>query len=181
MRKVSLAMNVSLDGYVAGPNGELDWIFRSMDPALGESVISFLREVDTILIGHTTYLQQAAAWPKQTGEMADLLNSHAKIVFASTLPTLEWNNSRLASADAATEIAQLKQQPGKTIFVTGGAMLAQSLSRLGLIDEYNLTIHPIVLGSGKPLFKDQSLPLTLKLVDSQAFATGAVQLTYQKA
>ena len=181
MRKVSLAMNVSLDGYVAGPNGELDWIFRSMDPALGESVISFLREVDTILIGHTTYLQQAAAWPKQTSEMADLLNSHAKIVFASTLPTLEWNNSRLASSDAATEIARLKQQPGKTIFVTGGAMLAQSLSRLGLIDEYNLTIHPIVLGSGKPLFKDQSLPLTLKLVDSQAFATGAVQLTYQKA
>ena len=85
MRKVSLAMNVSLDGYVAGPNGELDWIFRSMDPALGESVISFLREVDTILIGHTTYLQQAAAWPKQSGEMADLLNSHAKVVFSTRL------------------------------------------------------------------------------------------------
>jgi dihydrofolate reductase len=152
-----------------------------MDPAQGERVVSFLHEVDTILIGHNTYLQQAAAWPKQTGEMADLLNSHAKIVFASNLPTLEWNNSRLASADPATEIAQLKQQTGKNIFVTGGAMLAQSLSREGLIDEYNLTIHPVVLGKGKPLFKDQSLPLDLKFVGSQTFTSGAIWLTYQKA
>src|SRR2546421_5562786 len=181
MRKVCLGMNVTLDGYVAGPNGELDWVFRTMSPDMGEWVIELLRGSDTILLGHTTYLQQAAAWPKQSGEMADLLNSHAKVVFSTRLTTLEWNNSRLASSDAVTEIAQLKQQPGKTIFVTGGATLAQSLSRLGLIDEYNLTIHPIVLGSGKPLFKDQSLPLTLKLVDSQAFATGAVQLTYQKS
>jgi dihydrofolate reductase len=180
MRKVSLGMNVTLDGYVAGPNGELDWLFRTMNPAQMEWVTEFLREVDTVLIGHVTYLEQAAAWPTETTEMATLLNSHAKIVFSKRLTTLEWNNSRLARADVAEEIAQLKQQPGKNIFVTGGATLAQSLSRLGLIDEYNLAIHPVVLGSGKPLFKDLSSPLNLKLVNTRTFDTGAVYLTYQK-
>ena len=140
-----------------------------------------LARVDTILIGHTTYLEQATAWPSQTSEMASLLNSHTKIVFSKRLTTLAWNNSQLATTDAAAEIARLKQQPGKDIFVTGGATLAQSLARLGLIDEYNLMIYPVVLGSGKPLFKDQSLPLNLKLASTRAFETGAVQLTYQPA
>src|SRR5579859_210985 len=144
MRKVYLGMNITLDGYVAGPNGELDWVFRTMSPDMGEWVTELLRGVDTILLGHTTYLQQAAAWPSQTGEMADLLNSHAKIVFSKRLTTLEWNNSRLATAGAAEEIARLKEQPGKNIYVSGGATLAQSLSRRGLIEEYNLVLHPVV-------------------------------------
>jgi dihydrofolate reductase len=179
MRKVRLGMNVSLDGFVAGPHGELDWIFRTMDPAQMQWVTEFLREVDTVLIGHVTYLEQAATWPKQTGDLADLLNAHAKIVFSKKLETVEWNNSRVATADAATEIAQLKQQPGKDIYVTGGATLAQSLSRLGLIDEYNLTIRPVVLGVGMPLFKDQAQPLNLELVNSHTYETGAVTVTYR--
>src|SRR5947209_19639842 len=105
--------------------------------------------------------------------MADLLNSHAKIVFSKRLTTLEWNNSRLASADAAEEIARLKQQPGKNIAVTGGATLAQSLSRLGLIEEYNLVMHPIVMGSGMTPFKDLTQPLNLKLLISNTFVSGA--------
>ena len=179
MRKVILGMNITLDGYVAGPNGELDWAFRTMSPDLGEWVTELLRGADTILIGHTTYLQQAAAWPSQTSEMATLLNSHTKIVFSKRLTTLEWNNSRLATADAAEEIACLKQQPGKNISVTGGATFAQSLARLGLIEEYNLVMHPIVLGGGKPLFKDLSHPLNLKLVSTKTFDSGAIGLTYQ--
>ena len=181
MRKVILGMNVTLDGLVAGPNGELDWVFRTMSPDMGEYVTEFLRTVDTVLIGHNTYLQQAAAWPSQTGEMADLLNSHTKIVFSRRLTTLEWNNSRLATADAAEEIARLKQQPGKNIYVTGGATLAQSLSRLGLIDEYDLVMHPIALGSGLPLFKDLSAPLNLKLVSTKTFASSSIGLTYLPA
>jgi dihydrofolate reductase len=179
MRKVCLGMNITLDGYVAGPHGELDWAFRTMSPDLGEWVTELLRGVDTVLLGYTTYLQQAAAWPTQTGEMATLLNSHAKIVFSKRLTTLEWNNSRLATADAAEEIARLKQQPGKNISVTGGATLAQSLSRMGLIDEYNLVMHPVALGNGKSLFTDLSHPLNLKLVSTQTFDSGAIGLTYQ--
>jgi dihydrofolate reductase len=181
MRTVLLGMNVTLDGYVAGPNGELDWAFRTMSPDMGEWVTDLLRGVDTLLLGHTTYLQQAATWPSQTGEMADLLNSHSKIVFSTRLTTLEWSNSRLATVDAAEEIARLKQQPGKNISVSGGATLAQSLSRLGLIEEYNLVMHPVALGSGKPLFKDLSQPLNLKLVSAKTFASGAIGLTYQLA
>jgi dihydrofolate reductase len=150
-----------------------------MSPDLGEWVTELLRGVDTALLGYTTYLQQAAAWPTQTGEMATLLNSHAKIVFSKRLTTLEWNNSRLATADAAEEIAHLKQQPGKNISVTGGATLAQSLSRMGLIDEYNLVMHPVALGNGKSLFTDLSHPLNLKLVSTQTFDSGAIGLTYQ--
>jgi dihydrofolate reductase len=181
MRKVTLGMNITLDGYVAGPNGELDWAFRTMSPDMGEWVTELLRGVDTILIGHNTYLQQAAAWPSQAGEMATLLNSHTKIVFSKRLTTLEWNNSRHATADASEEIARLKEQPGKNISVTGGATLAQSLARLGLIDEYNLVMHPIALGGGKPLFTDLSVPLDLKLVSTQTFVAGAIGLTYQLA
>jgi dihydrofolate reductase len=181
MRKIRLYINVTLDGYVAGPNGELDWLFRTMNAAQQAWTTAFLREVDTILIGHATYLEQAAFWPSQTGEMATLMNSHTKIVFSSRLPTLEWNNSRLASADVAEEIARLKREPGRDIYVTGGARLAQSLSQRGLIDEYNLTIHPLVLGSGMPLFGEPSEEIALTLVNTIPFETGAIQLIYQKA
>jgi len=181
MRKVRLAINVSLDGYVARPNGTLDWFFRTITPAQQAWTTAFLREVDTILIGHTTYLEQAAFWPTQTGEMATLMNSHAKIVFSSRLGALEWNHCRLARADVVEEIARLKREPGRDIYVTGGARLAQSLSQRGLIDEYNLTIHPILLGSGMPLFGEMSEELALTLVGTIPFESGAIHLIYQKA
>ena len=181
MRKVRLGMNVSLDGYVSGPHGELDWVFRSMDPAQLQWITEFLREVDTVLIGHVTYREQAATWPGQSGELADLLNSHAKVVFAKTLETPTWNNSRLATGSPAEEIACLKQQPGKDIYVTGGVRLAQSLSQAGLIDEYNITVCPVALGSGMPLFTALAEPLDLTLASTRIYDTGAIALTYQRA
>jgi dihydrofolate reductase len=181
LRKVRLAINVSLDGYVARPNGTLDWFFRTITPAQQAWTTAFLREVDTILIGHTTYLEQAAFWPTQTGEMATLMNSHAKIVFSSRLGALEWSHCRLARAGVGEEIARLKREPGRDIYVTGGARLSQSLSQRGLIDEYNLTIHPILLGSGMPLFGEMSEELALTLVGTIPFESGAIHLIYQKA
>lgn len=181
MRKVRLAIHVSLDGYVARPNGALDWFLNAITSAQQAWTTAFLREVDTVLIGHTTYLEQAAFWPTQTGEMANLMNSHAKIVFSSRLSTLEWTHSRLAVADVAQEIAQLQREPGRDIYVTGGARLAQSLSQQGLIDEYNLTIHPVLLGSGMPLFQEMPRQLALNLVSTTTFETGALQLIYQRA
>jgi dihydrofolate reductase len=176
MRKVILGMNITLDGYVVGPNGEMDFFFRTMTPAQFEMVTESLRETDTIVLGRNNYLEQASYWPTQTTEMAALLNSHAKIVVSKTLDKLEWNNSRLATADIAEEIAQLKQQPGKNIVVTGGPTLAQSLLRLGLIEEITLTVHPIVLGSGTPLFPEL---LNLKLISTRTFDSGAIALAYQ--
>jgi dihydrofolate reductase len=181
MRKVRLAINVSLDGYVARPDGALDWLYPNLTHTQQEWTIAFLREVDTILIGHTTYLEQAAFWPTQTGEMADLMNSHDKIVFSSRLAALEWSHSRLAASDAAEEIARLKRERGRDLYVTGGARLSQSLSQKGLIDEYNLIIHPVVLGSGMPLFASASRQVDLKLESTKVFENGAVLHRYRRA
>lgn len=179
-RNVVLGMNTSLDGYVSDTEGGLGWLWPTLDPAQGERATSFLRSVDTVLIGHNTYPEQAAQWPKQAGEMADLLNAHTKIVFSSRLIELEWNNSRLATADATTEINKLKAQPGKDIFVTGGATLAQSLTRLGLVDEYRLAVHPVVLGDGKRLFADVPALARFTLLETTTYDSGTVELHYAR-
>lgn len=180
MRRVRLAMNVSLDGYVSRPNGTLDWFFRTLTPAQEEWTRAFLRETDTILIGHTTYLEQAAFWPTQTGKMADLMNSQTKLVFSSRLSTVEWSHSQLATSSVTEEIARLKREAGRDIYVTGGAALARSLAQKGLIDEYNLTIHPVLLGSGMPLFPETSEEIALTLVRTIPFESGAVLFIYQR-
>lgn len=166
---------------MARPNRALDWFLNAITSAQQAWTTAFLREVDTILIGHTTYLEQAAFWPTQTGEMANLMNSHAKIVFSSRLGALEWNHSRLATSDVAEEIARLKREPGRDIYVAGGAALARSLAHRGLIDEYNLTIHPVILGSGMSLFPERSEEIALNLVKTMPFESGAVHCIYQRA
>lgn len=178
MRKVTLGMQVSLDGYVATVDGRLDWAFANFDAEQGASAIETLSQLDTVLLGRANYEEQAAAWPNREGPMADIMNNLNKIVFSKTLKQVEWANSRLATGSPAEEIAQLKQQPGKTIGVAGGARFAQSLSKEGLIDEYCLTIHPVVLGSGMPLFV---APLQLKFVSSRPLASGVVVAVYQRA
>ena len=181
MRNVVLGMQTSLDGYVATPEGKLNWAFAHFDPELNAEAMEQLSQLDTILLGRVNYTEQAAAWPHQQNPMADLMNRLNKIVFAGTPQSLEWANSRQANASPAEEIAQLKQQPGKDIGVGGGARFAQSLSREGLIDVYRLTVHPVVLGSGKPLFADLAQPLNLKLVDEKRLASGVLVLTYERA
>jgi dihydrofolate reductase len=176
-RQVALAMNVSLDGYVAGPNGELDWVFRSTDKAQLDWMTTFIAGVDTILLGDVTYREQARAWPSRQGKMADLLNKHAKVVFSSHTDVLGWNNSRRATGSPASEIARLKQIPGKDIFLSGGARLAQSLARAGLIDIYHLLVHPVVLGHGRSLFGDNALQLTR--MSSCEFASGTMHIAYR--
>lgn len=180
MRNVVLGMQVSLDGYVATPDGKLDWAFAHFDPELNAAAMEAISQLDTILLGRVNYTEQAAVWPHQQNPMADLMNHLNKIVFSSTVQQVEWANSRLASGSPAEEIAQLKQQPGKDIGVAGGARFAQSLSKEGLIDVYRLTVHPVVLGNGKPLFADLARPLNLKLVEAKPLASGVLILTYER-
>jgi len=182
VRKVILNMRMTLDGFVCGPHGELDWMFRApTTPDQVENLTEFKREVDTTLLGRVAYEQQAEYWPSQTGEMADLVNGGEKIVFSKTLARVAWSNARLATSEPAEEIARLKQQPGRNIYVSGGATLAQSLARAGLIDEYQVTIYPLALGVGKPLFADLPGEMTLKLIRATSFESGAVQLIYERA
>jgi len=179
-RRVVLAMNMTVDGFVAGPSGELDWLWPTMDPAMSGDVLGFLQGVDTVLIGHETYLEQAAQWPTMSGPMADLLNSHTKIVFSSRLEELDWANSRLAKDDVTGEVASLKSQPGRDIFLTGGVALAQSMARAGLIDEYRINIHPTILGSGQRLFADvPGQRRSLHLAQTKVYESGAILNHYR--
>ena len=128
-----------------------------------------------------TYEIFAAAWPSRTGELADRLNSIAKVVVSTTLDEVAWNNSRLLTGEVADDVSRLKQQPGQDILIVGSAELVHSLRHHDLIDEYQLMVHPVVLGSGKRLFRDGSDTPALRLVDTKTFSSGVVALTYQPA
>jgi dihydrofolate reductase len=177
MRKVVLAMAVSLDGYVATSSGALDWIFPNIDAELQAWIVASMRTTDTQILGRVNYEEQAQFWPTADDELAPVINDAEKVVFSSTLTSVEWKNSRLARADVADEVAALKQQAGRDILVPGGARFAQHVSKLRLVDEYRLLVHPVVLGEGLPLFSD---PIDLKLADCVTFATGVIGLTYRR-
>ena len=126
-----------------------------------------------------TYEQMAAHWPTATGDYAGFMNSLPKVVFSKTLPAAEWPGSRIARGDLAEEIAALKSEPGGEIMAHGGAAFVQSLSRLGLVDEYRLVILPVALGSGLPLFKDLPKPLRVDLAEARSFPDGTVIHVYR--
>jgi dihydrofolate reductase len=136
------------------------------------------------LLGRVTYQIFAAFWPTapEDDPIAKKLNSVPKYVVSTTLNKVEWNNSTLIKGNLADEVAKLKRQPGSgTLSVTGSGKLAQTLMQHGLVDEYALWIHPVVLGSGKRLFAGGIVPFNLKLVDTKTTGSGVVILTYQPA
>lgn len=178
MRKVIVQMSVSLDGFVATTDHDLEWIFPQFDDATLAWVRETIQETDTQLIGRVNYLEQAAHWPRSTEGLAPLLNAAEKIVFSRTLERLSWRNSRLATGDPATEIARLKRLPGRHVLVPGGAGFVRGLVDAGLVDEYRLIVHPVALGAGLAIFPRR---LKLRLIDQVRFATGAVALTLRPA
>jgi dihydrofolate reductase len=166
MRKVVVQQFVTLDGFAAGPNGELDFVTETgaaADPTYGpfvESQLAFIESLDTILLGAVTYRMFAEYWPEQTTEtqrIADALNATPKVVFSSTLESAPWGSwepARVVAGSAAEEVRRLKADSGKDMVVWGSLTLADSLMREGLVDEYRLQVCPVVLGHGKRLFED---------------------------
>lgn len=186
MRKVVLFVHASLDGYVSGPNGEMDWIVY--DEALQDYATEVHSAADAVIFGRVTYEMMVGFWPnlpeglrdsKYHAEHARWLEKATKIVFSRTLDQVEWTNSMLIKDEIAAEIEKLKQQPGKDIIVIGSASLTHGLIRLGLIDEYRINVNPVVLGNGVPLFKDISHKVNLKLLQAIPFESGVVSLVYQ--
>src|SRR5712692_7181370 len=166
MRKVFLFMMVTLDGFFEGPNHEIDW--HNVDEEFNEFAIHQLNDVDTLLFGRVTYQLMASYWPTQSAKendpiVADKMNTLPKIVFSKTLNKVEWNNSRLVKDNIAEEIQKLKQQPGKDMVIFGSGSIVSTFTQLDLIDEYRIMVNPVVLGSGKPLFKGINDQLNLKL------------------
>jgi dihydrofolate reductase len=171
MRTVTLGMNISLDGYIGTAGGDLDWVFANFSPELLAETEELLGGLDTILMGRDNYESQAASWPNAEGPLAAVMNNVKKIVFSTTLKTVEWNNSTLATGTPEEEIARLKSVAGGPIGVAGGARFASYLLERGLVDEFRLTIHPVVLGAGIPLFASRT---AFDVLESSDFPNGVI-------
>ena len=179
MRKIVAGLSISLDGVIEDADR---WMGPWFNPELGQAIGSMIAAQDAMLLGRVTYEGFAAYWPHQTGDMADTMNGTTKYVVSGTLTSADWQNSTLIPAAAAfAKIAELKQQQGQNIGITGSGTLVSSLLREGLLDELHLFIFPVVLGSGTRLFAMPGDKLPLRLIDSATFETGVVHLTYAKA
>jgi dihydrofolate reductase len=187
MRKVVLVMHISLDGMVAGPGGELDWINVS-DLEIFPYVARITEQADVNLFGRTTYQMMEGYWPTagdQPGATehdishSRWLNAVEKVVFSTTLSEVTWNNARIVRGDIAGEIVRIREKPGKNLIVIGSTHFAWELIRLNLIDQYWLTVNPVVLGRGIPLFPEIDAKIPLKLVSSKVFDSGVVGLCYE--
>ena len=180
-------MQLSLDGFVGGPNGELDWMVWDWDDILKNYVTGLTNSADTFLMGRATGEGMAVYWPTVAGNpesseedkwMADKLNNLPKVVFSRTITSINWTNVRVAN-DIVEEVKELKKEPGKDIIIYGGAGIVSSFIRENLIDEYHLFINPVIIGKGKTIFNHVKEQMKLKLVNATVSATGIVILHYQ--
>lgn len=205
MRKLILKMSVSVDGFVGGPKGESDWIFRTVSNDAEKWEVDTHWNASLHLMGSRTYQDMAAWWPTAKGKFAPAMNEIPKAVFSrrgvgppdKKLTTMglksaraanpgqqgakasakgwnSWLHPRICTGKLATEIKRLKQGSGRPLLAHGGAEFARSLIGTGLIDEYRLLVHPVVLGQGLPIFSDLRRPLDLALIESISFKSGAV-------
>lgn len=186
MRNVVLQMQVTADGFVCGPNDELEWVFESFDDELKAWTVEHVRKAGVHIMGAKTYRDMASYWPNPEaiapGEemFAAPMNEIPKVVFSRTLTEAGWRDTRIARGDLREEIEALRREPGNEILAHGGASFAQSLAKLNLIDEYRLLTHPIAFGTGRALFSALETPLDLKLVSARAFPSGTVAHVYRR-
>lgn len=186
MRKIIYSMSISLDGFIEAPDGDLRWSFP--DEELHRHFNEQEALIDLHLYGRGLYENMSSYWPtagddpaapQVEREYARLWKDMPKIVFSTTLIEVGWN-SRLVKGDLAGEVAHLKAQPGGDISV-GGAGLGQSFMQLGLIDEYRLYLHPVILGGGKRMFGQLMEKINLTLIETRLFGAGVFLLKYQPA
>ncbi len=179
MRKVIVVENLSLDGVMEAPE---QWAFAYQNEEIAAVNKAGMVASNTLLLGRVTYEKLAGFWPLQThNEMgiADYINNVAKVVVSSTLQKADWHNTTIIRGKLAEEINKLKGQPGGNIVVIGSAKLAQSLMQADLVDEYQLSLAPVVLGRGKQLFPTGVAAQELQLVETKSFSTGVVLMRYQ--
>jgi len=179
VRKVVVSEYVTLDGVMEAPD---KWSFSFWSEEAAKFKFEELFASDVLLLGRVTYQGFAAAWPSMTDEegFADRMNSLPKFVASATLQETEWNAS-LLKENIAEEVSRLKLQPGQDILVFGSADLVDMLRQHDLIDEYRLMVYPVVVGSGKRLFREGSGKQVLKLSETKTFRSGVLVLTYHPA
>src|SRR5436309_1701060 len=192
MGKLFVSEFVTLDGVMQAPGGPKEdveggfkhggWQALYLDEESGNLITQDIGRMDALLLGRKTYEIFAAYWPTATSnkEIADKLNSAPKFVASRSRRKLEWNNSTLIQGDLPHEVARIKQKHGQ-VHVIGSGNLVQTLLRHDLIDRFNLWVYPLLLGTGKRLFGDGTVPAGLRLTNSQAFPKGAILLMYERA
>lgn len=189
MRKLILFLHASLDSFVEGPNGAMDIGWIAYDADLANHAKEILSTADTVIWGRATYQMMYDYWPTMLSNPAasehernhaEWIEKTEKIVFSTTLDKVEWNNSRLVKEHVEEEINKLKQQQGKDMVILGSPRFAHYLMQLDLIDEYKITVSPVLIGSGLPLFQGIQQKANLKLIENKTFASGAIGLHYQK-
>lgn len=177
-RKIILDLAVTLDGLIEGPNGETDWCIMELDMGFPD----FLDTIDTILYGRKSYELWGQYTPEENvskteQDLWDKIHSKEKIVFSKTKQATN-GPVTLIHDHIVEEVQALKNKPGKNIWLYGGSSLITTFVNLGLVDEYRLSVHPIILGSGKPLFTDIKQRVNLQIVDTRTFSSGVVQMIY---
>ncbi len=189
MRKIIATEFYTLDGLMSDPEDKMEWVITSFDPELGKYESDLYDKADTLLLGRMTYKIFESYWPtvatnpdfpKEDIEMAYKLNNITKIVFSKSLKKVQWKNSIILNEISPKEIIRMKQSSGKHILIVGSASIVQQLTNLGLIDEYHLVFHPVILGKGKALFKNVENQIKLSLLKTTVFQNGVILTCYQK-
>jgi dihydrofolate reductase len=187
MKKLIFFMHITLDGYVAGPKGEMDWI--NLPDSLFDFVGTLTAEADVALYGRKTYQMMQSYWPtagekpnatKHDKEHSEWYNQVKKIVLSKSKEGIESKNTTLISENLSENINNIKNQAGKNILVFGSPTAVQSLLKENLIDEFWLSVNPILLGAGRTLFENLTSIMKLKFLDSKNFPGGIVLLHYGK-
>jgi dihydrofolate reductase len=187
MRNLIFFMHTSLDGFVAGLNGEMNWIH--VDEEMFDFVATMTDQSDTALYGRVTYEMMQSYWPtagqqpnatKHDIEHSAWYNKVSKVVLSKTISENGLYNTKVISGQLSEHIKEIKAEDGKNILIFGSPSASQSLLNEGLIDEFWLFVNPIILGQGMPLFKGVTGTTNLKLVESKTFANGVIALHYRK-
>jgi len=189
MRKLFLYMTMTFDGFIAGPNNELDWMMQTADQEMNTDVVDLIAGADVGLMGYPTasgmipYWSSVAQNPSASRaehEIAQVVNRIHAIVISNTQEQLPGDNSELLlvknDRDLVEAITRLKRQPGRDLGVPGGVRTAQAFVRLGLVDEYVLMVHPVAIGRGKPLFTQR---VSLELVSAKTYESGVMRVCYR--
>ena len=172
MASLVLKMSVSLDGYIASVDGSGDWKAAGRSNDSTSWVVETMSNARAHLVGAATYAEWAGYWPSASGPLAKAMNEIPKVVFSNSLASTDWGETQIAAGDLAEAITRLKREhPDGYLLAQGGARFARSLVHTGLIDEYRLVVHPVILGTGERLF---SAPHTIESTSTTAFSGGAV-------
>ncbi len=187
VRKLSVFNSVTLDGYFTGPGGDMSWAHAgSDDPEFQAFVAENARGGSVLLFGRVTYLLMASYWPtpmasKNDPVVAERMNALPKIVFSRTLTSASWSNTTLSKGDLVEAVRALKEAPGDDLVILGSGSIVAQLTEAGLIDEFQVLVTPVVLGSGRTMFDGVREKRLLRLMGSRTFGNGKVFLRYEPA